>query len=230
MGNIPKPFLTAVFTASSHHPFRIPGQYEDVFPKGSLPIHQCIGYSDNALRNFFEYAKTQEWYRNTLFVITADHTNRHVTERYNNAKGLFEIPIAFYRPDNSLEGHRQSLICQTDIMPSVLAYLGYDKPIFAFGQDVLASNDGHFTVNYNHPLYQIFSDHLLLQFDGSQICAIYDFKQDPLLLNNINDSIAKLEENDTNKKEAQQMLLYLKAYIQQYISRMINDRLTVSPD
>ncbi len=232
MSNMQEPFMTAVFTASSHHPFRIPEQYEGVFPKGTLPIHQCIGYSDNALRKFFEYAKTQLWYKNTLFVITADHTNRLKTEKYNNTKGLYEIPIAFFVPDNSLERHSQSLICQTDIMPSVLAYLGYDKPFFAFGQDVLTSNEKHYAVNYNHPLFQIFSDSLLLQFDGKQVYAAYDFRHDPMLHNDIKDSLFVNSNNEpaTNKKEAQQMLLYLKAYIQQYISRMIENRLTTETD
>ena len=58
MSRMHEPFMTAVFTASSHHPFRVPKRYEGVFPQGSLPIHQCIGYSDYALRQFFNYGLT----------------------------------------------------------------------------------------------------------------------------------------------------------------------------
>ncbi|MBR1785698.1 MAG: sulfatase-like hydrolase/transferase [Paludibacteraceae bacterium] len=241
MSNMQEPFLTAVFTASSHHPFRVPLRYENRFSKGTLPIHQCIGYSDNALRQFFQYAKQQTWYDNTLFVFTADHTNRLKTEKYNNAKGLYEIPIAFYKPDNSLQGKKEIPFCQTDIMPTVLGYLGYDKAYFAFGNDkshFLTTNKtdsltnlNNYIVNYNHPLYQIFSDSLLLQFDGKDICAIYDYQADPMLKNNLKDSLLN-DSSDCapNKKEAQQMLLYLKAYIQQYISRMIENRLTTQTD
>ena len=61
MSQMKEPFMTAVFTASSHHPFRVPKRYENVFPKGTQPIHQCVGYADHALREFFAYAQEQEW-------------------------------------------------------------------------------------------------------------------------------------------------------------------------
>ena len=145
MSRMHEPFMTAVFTASSHHPFRVPKRYEGVFPQGSLPIHQCIGYSDYALRQFFNYAKTQPWFDHTLFVITADHTNENALPQYNNARGLFSVPIAFYYPGKTWdEPYDQSqAVSQVDIMPSVLAFLGYDKPFFAFGEDALTQHKRH---------------------------------------------------------------------------------------
>ncbi len=216
MSAMQPPFCTAVFTASSHHPFRVPERYENVFPKGTHPIHQCVGYSDNALRMFFQTAKQQPWYENTLFVFTADHTSMLTREEYNNAKGLYDIPIFFYKPDNSLAGTGVSPVSQTDIMPSILAYIGYDKPFFAFGQDALTQEKQQpYAINYNHPVYQIFSDSLLLQFDGEHTTAVYNFKQDRMLQHNLG-----------NTEETHDMETYLKAYIQQYISRMINNQLT----
>ena len=61
IGTFPQPFSVGLFTASSHHPFNVPERYKGKFPEGSLPIHKCIGYSDNALRLFFEYARQQKW-------------------------------------------------------------------------------------------------------------------------------------------------------------------------
>ncbi len=223
MSTLPQPFCTAVFTASSHHPFRVPARYENVFPKGTQPIHQCVGYSDNALRQFFAAAKEQAWYDNTLFVLTADHTNQHTYPQYGTSKGIFEVPIAFYAPDNSLAGKSDLPIAQTDIMPSVLAYLGYDAPFFAFGEDVLMAEQEaqtKYVVNYSHPVYQIFSTHLMIQFDGEKTTALYDFVADPLLQDN------RLSEL-SNNPEAQDMECYLKAYIQQYINRMVRNKLTV---
>ncbi len=212
MNTLHEPFCTAVFTASSHHPFRVPERYTDFFPKGTKPIHQCIGYSDNALREFFRRAK-----ENTLFVFTADHTNQITHPEYTTAKGLFEVPLFFYLPDNSLAGSDMQPTSQTDIMPSVLAYLGYDKPFFAFGEDILTEEKSHpYAICYNHPVYQIFSDSLLLQFDGRQTTAVYNFKHDKMLQHNI----------ESRTEETQFMETYLKAYIQQYISRMINNQLT----
>jgi phosphoglycerol transferase MdoB-like AlkP superfamily enzyme len=218
MSQMQQPFMTAVFTASSHHPFRVPKRYEDVFPKGTQPIHQCVGYTDHALRAFFACAKQQDWYGNTLFVITADHTNQVSLPEYKTAKGIFEVPIAFYSPRwNQGNLHNYGAVSQTDIMPSVLAYLGYSKPFFAFGENVLTQDKKHpYAVCYNHPVYQLFSDSLLLQFDGKKVCAAYNYQNDPMLQDNI------AEETNTEEMET-----YLRAYIQQYIYRLTTNQLTI---
>lgn len=218
MSQMPEPFMTAIFTASSHHPFRVPEQYEGVFPQGDKPIHPCVGYTDHALRKFFAYAQQQAWYENTLFVITADHTNQVSLPEYATAKGLFEVPIAFYSPQWSQgEVHEQSAVSQTDIMPSVLAYLGYQKPFFAFGKDILTKEkETPWAVCYNHPAYQLLSDSLLLQFDGQNTYAVYNYQNDPLLQNNI-----------ANEIDYSAMERYLHAYIQQYIYRLTTNQLTI---
>ena len=218
MSQMQEPFITAVFTASSHHPFRVPERYEGVFPQGDKPIHPCVGYTDHALRKFFAYAQQQAWYENTLFVITADHTNQVSLPEYATAKGLFEVPIAFYSPQWSQgEVHEQSAVSQTDIMPSVLAYLGYQKPFFAFGKDILTQEkETQWAVCYNHPAYQLLSDSLLLQFDGQNTYAVYNYQNDPLLQNNI-----------ANEIDYSAMERYLRAYIQQYIYRLTTNQLTI---
>lgn len=218
MNQMQQPFMTAVFTASSHHPFRIPDQYNDTFPKGSLPIHQCIGYTDYALRKFFEYAKQQDWYENTLFVLTADHTNQVSLPEYATAKGLFEVPIAFYSPKwDQGKLQTQGAVSQTDIMPSVLAYLGYNKPFFAFGEDILTKQKIHpLAICYNHPVYQLLSDSLLMQFDSKEIRAVYNYHTDPTLQQNI-----------ANKIDTKELETYLRAYIQQYIYRLTTNQLTI---
>ena len=218
MSQMPEPFMTTVFTASSHHPFRIPERYEGVFPQGDQPIHPCLGYTDHALCKFFQYAQQQEWYENTLFVITADHTNQVSLPEYATAKGLFEVPIAFYSPQwNQGEIREQSAVSQTDIMPSVLAYLGYQKPFFAFGKDILTKEkETPWAVCYNHPAYQLLSDSILLQFDGQNTYAVYNYQNDPLLQNNIASEI-----------NYSAMERYLRAYIQQYIYRLATNQLTI---
>ena len=52
-----EPFFSTFFSLSSHEPFYVPNEYEGVFPMGDVQMHQVIGYSDNALRKFFESAK-----------------------------------------------------------------------------------------------------------------------------------------------------------------------------
>lgn len=195
MNTLAEPFMTAVFTASSHHPYRIPARYEGQFPKGEIPMHQCIGYSDMALRRFFDYARQQPWFEHTLFVLTADHTNQLVHPN-DTRRALYEIPIAFYGVGLVPE-LREEVVSQIDIMPSVLSYLGYDAPYIAFGEDALTQpKQHHSAICYYHPVYELLT------------------ADDVLVLGEDNSSRATDE-------------TYLKAFIQQYISRMINNNLNV---
>ena len=201
MDTLPQPFLTTVFTASSHHPFKIPTRYEGYFPQGTIPLHQCVAYTDFALRRFFDYASQQPWFDNTLFVLTADHTNQLTTPEYRNTRGLFAVPIAFYSPARLAPDVRsQGAVSQIDIMPSVLNFLGYDKPYFAFGEDCLTQPKKHpWAVIYNHPLFEILSP----------------------------ESEVVLNERTPANEEEEVMLQYLKAFIQQYTDRMITNQLTI---
>lgn len=109
MGSFQQPFVSSIFTASSHHPFAIPKWCEGKFQEGTLPIHKCIRYSDNGLRLFFEKAKQQDWFNNTLFVFTADHTNQSEYPEYQTEVGKFRVPIIFYTPSGELKGRRNAI-------------------------------------------------------------------------------------------------------------------------
>lgn len=220
MSEMSEPFMTAVFTASSHHPFKVPEHYQDSFPEGTIPLHRCIGYSDHALQRFFAFAQTQPWFDHTLFVLTADHTNQLTRPEYTNAAGLYRVPIAFYYPASLPASQRTDVVSQTDIMPSVLACLGYNQAYFAFGEDALTQHKQHnYAVCYNHPLFQIMSDSLLVQFDGEKVVGVYDHRKDPCLQHNIVESV--------EPQRIAPIVDYLKAYIQQYIHRMIFNELSV---
>ena len=219
---IKQPFLATVFTASSHHPFNVPEQYRDSLrDEGGSPIHKCVRYTDLALRRFFERASRESWYKNTVFVLVADHTNQSTHDVYKTDLGLYSIPIIFYTPDGTLTPlHDASTIAQqTDITPTLLHLLGYNKPYLAFGDDLLSvSPEQSWAFSYNAGVYQLVKGDLMLQFDGIKTTAVYRFKTDPLL-----------KENLVNRlPEQQQMELLLKAIIQQYMSRMNENRLLPS--
>jgi phosphoglycerol transferase MdoB-like AlkP superfamily enzyme len=56
MSEMKQPFMTAVFTASSHHPYVVPEKYKTVYPEEGIIIHKCIRYTDMALGKFFQAA------------------------------------------------------------------------------------------------------------------------------------------------------------------------------
>ncbi len=99
LNDFKQPFCAALFSVSSHHPFKVPERYEGRFPKGTLPIHQCVAYTDYSLKKFFEKASKMSWFDNTLFVFTADHANQSYYPEYKTNIGVFAVPIIFHKPE-----------------------------------------------------------------------------------------------------------------------------------
>ena len=214
-----QPFFSTIFSVSSHDPFKVPPQYKGKFKKGPLPILQCIGYTDNALRKFFEKSRGESWFKNTIFVITADHATVSYHPEYQNSWGDVAIPILLYHPgDTSFRGIDTGVIQQIDVMPTVLSMLQYNKPYVAFGKNVLASNKLNFAVSYGAGYRWIEGDYLLF-FDGNKSQSLYNYHTDRLM----KDNLVKKEPDLTARLEKD-----LKAFIQQYNNRLLRDKLTVS--
>ena len=216
-----QPFFSTFFSVSSHHPFKVPAQYEGRFKKGPLPVLECIGYTDMALQKFFAEAKKSDWFNNTLFVIAADHATVTYHPEYQNAWGDIAIPILLYDPaDSSFRGIDDGLIQQMDIMPTVLDYLNYNKPFLAYGESVLNRNGRGFAFHYSGG-YRWVEDDYILFFDGIKSTALYNYKI------NKTEQINLLQREPT---QAAKMETKLKAFIQQYNNRIIQNRLTVNSD
>ena len=218
MGEMKEPFMTALFTASSHHPYVIPEEYKKVFPEEGIVIHKCIRYTDNALRKFFAKAKTMPWYKNTLFVITSDHTNLSDHEYYQTDLGGFCSPIIFFDPSGEFKpGMRDAIAQQIDIMPTVLSYLGNDRKYVGFGIDLLTTPaKDTWAVNYLNGIYQYVKGDYLLQWDGQKTKALYRFRTDLLLKQNVANKEPKVREA---------MEREVKAVIQSYMERMTRNEL-----
>jgi len=212
-----EPFFSSVFTTSSHHPFKVPKQYSGKFKKGPLPVQECIGYTDMALKRFFSTASKMPWFKNTLFVLTADHATISHFPEYQTTVGYYSVPIVFYNPAGNLKGMQEKSVQQIDIMPTILGILNYNKPYFAFGFDALATTDERFEVNNNEGSYSLFWKNYVLMNDGTKTTAIYAYKTDRLLKQNL---VGKLAEQPIMENK-------LKAFIQQYNNRMIHNQLTV---
>jgi phosphoglycerol transferase MdoB-like AlkP superfamily enzyme len=216
MTEMKEPFMTAVFTASSHHPYVVPEKYKDVYPEEGIIMHKCIRYTDMAIGKFFREASRQPWFQNTIFVITSDHTNMSDHDYYQTDIGGFCSPIIIYEPGgNRTPGTEPKIAQQTDILPTVMGLLHYDEPYFAFGIDVLNTPaDDTWAVNYLNGIYQYVKHGHVLQFDGQQTRAVYSLR-DSLMKHNL---AGQLPQQPQMERE-------LKAIIQQYMERMTQDRL-----
>ena len=211
-----EPFFTTFFSLTSHEPFKVPLEYKDVFPVGNVQMHEVIGYSDNALREFFNSSKNQPWFKNTLFVITADHSNQFWYPFYSEGINRFAIPIIFYHPDNSFVGVNNKLAQQLDIFPSIIDLIGYDKPINAWGRSLFTENlDNPFSIHFSGTVYRFSMNQFTLVFDGDNVIGVYNIDDYALNKNLIND-----DQIDYSFEEQ-----YLKAFFQDYMERVIDGKL-----
>ena len=199
-----EPFLTTFFSLSSHPPYVLPKNYKHQFEK--IGIRETIKYTDDALQQFFKNIKDKEWFKNTLFIITADHTSgEKYNKKYKNRIGRYSIPLLLFKGDSSIIGEDNSIVQQIDIMPTILEEISYTKPYLAFGKSLFS--DESWAISKSHSGYRFITD------QG--------------IINN------KLENypnfNDWNLKEISNKenpnIYLLKAIKQDYNSRMKNNNL-----
>lgn len=214
-----QPFMTTVFTASSHHPFKIPEKYKGKFKKGPLEMHEPIQYTDYAIKKYFETAKKQPWFNNTIFVFTGDHTNQIYYPEYEKAMNRFAVPLVFYspNPEYQLKGENQEIAQQIDIYPTLADLIGYNKPIRSWGRSLVS--DKKYTpimMNSDGNTEQFIIGNYMYRFDGKEIIGVYD-KTDLGFEKNLIDQI-KTPEVEKGKQIA-------KAWYQDYMNRVINRKL-----
>lgn len=132
-----EPFVAVVFTLSTHQPYKIPAEYADRFAKGTLPIHQSLGYTDHALREFFSVAEKMPWSERTLFVITGDHTGPPAAPR-RRLIDAYRVPLILYHPGAVLPSTDPNRVAQHfDIPASIFDHLGMNPArLLPFGRSV----------------------------------------------------------------------------------------------
>lgn len=214
-----QPFFSTIFTLSSHHPFEVPKKYTGKFKEGDIPILKSVGYSDYALKRFFETAKQMPWFNNTLFILCADHTGLSDDYFYSNLLGSHAIPIVYYMNNSNLKGIDSTVTQQLDIMPSILDYLNYPKNYFSFGKSVFDSTQTGNALTFNNNFYQFVEQDYVLQFDGTSTIALFNYKKDSTLKNNL---------KTTDKELVKRMEQATKARIQTYEQRLINNKMTTN--
>jgi len=218
MNSFHQPFLASIFSLSSHHPFIVPDKYKGKFKKGPAPIVEVVGYTDFALREFFSKISGTSWFKNTLFVITADHTNESIHKEFQNDLGYYCVPVIFYKQGSDLKGIRNRIAQQIDIMPTVLSYLNYDEEYIAFGNNLLDDSYESFAFNTNGSTYHLYmKDHLLIMIDYKPV-GLFNYKKDKFLVSNLIDQEPELAQKMTEK---------LRAIIQTYNSRLIDNNMVV---
>jgi len=211
--------MATLFSVSSHHPFKIPEKYNGKFKKGPLEIHEPIGYTDFALKQFFKTAEKMPWFQNTIFVFVADHTNQVAYPEYEKALNRFAIPLLFYSPNPKyhLKGEIREPAQQIDIYPTLADLMGYNKKIRSWGRSLVAEQKEDFMIiNSDSINEQFIIGNYIYLFNGKDVTGIYDIEDKALEKNLL---------NKVDNPEMQRGILLSKAWYQDYMDRVINRKL-----
>lgn len=212
-----QPFMATLFSVSSHEPYKVPDKYEGKFPTGKVNINESIGYTDYSLKQFFAAAKKQSWFKNTLFVLVADHGNTIAYDEYRKEFNKHTVPILFYSPEGKYVGVNNDWAQQIDIYPTILDMIGYQKPFRSWGRSLISDKQvAPFVIKYGSNRYQFMSGNYICTFDGKKAIGFYA-AQDKAMKHNL---IAK------RNSEMDLLELRCKAFIQDYMERIIDKRLT----
>jgi len=212
-----QPFFSTVFTLSSHDPYNVPDKYKAIFKDGKLPITKTIAYTDFALMQFFNAIKKTSWFKNTLFVFTADHTSNTQNPIFQNSYGYHKIPIFFYQY-NQTPKVCKTITQQIDILPNVMEYLNYDQSYFSFGKSTFQNtNSNNIGLHYVDGIYETFTNIQLVKFDTKKITSVYDLTMDSLIQNDVK----------TSQKMNPFLLEYSRAFLQTYTQCLTQNKMTV---
>lgn len=187
LNSFSRPFFSMIFSLSSHHPYKIPESMKGRFEKGPLEILESIQYADWSLRQFFKMAEKMEWYKDTLFVITADHTQKTLLKEFDSEVGRFRIPILFFHPTfhwpqvNTLKP-----VQHIDILPSILDLLSEkNQPLVLLGQSVFNKDPEKSVILFNDQRHFLINKDWILVRDLKGELTFYKVN-DPFLLSKAN--------------------------------------------
>lgn len=202
-----QPFCASFLTLSLHHPFPVPEPYKTLLDSIKDPVKKSLRYTDIALNLFFNEIKHKEWYQNSIIAICADHVSGSMGNFEGNVLNEFAIPISFIAVGDSAFNKPQiQSISQVDMYPSILDYIGYDKPFKSLGKSGIRKQ--HECVQYQgNGMYVILDYPFAMQFDNNHKKIFRFFRY------NENRTTSDVTDNDSKKIELEKRI---KAYLQTY--------------
>lgn len=233
LSKLHQPFFAGWLTLNPHMPFKVPSGWKpDGYKSAAGTASQAAEYVDRSLRNFFEEARKQPWYDNTVFIITSDHGTRDFPKTPHDTDWIQpHIFFIVYAPDGSipLGTVDDRVMSQHDIAPTLLGMAGYSKPFVALGSDVFSDSHAPYALNIINGSVQVMSTRYLAKFtpDMKKLEAFYDIRKDPTLKKSLTGQGKSL--TGFEEKEAEAMTKWGRAFMQDYTTRTIEHRMSVTP-
>jgi phosphoglycerol transferase MdoB-like AlkP superfamily enzyme len=149
ISSLPEPFFSMIFTVSSHSPYDYPGKTNIPFAELENDYLNSVFYTDKCLGQYFEKAKTQPWFMNTLFILVSDHGHSTQKNWHFESKEYRRIPMLLYGPAISAEfrGKQMDAISsQHDIAATLLNQLEIPSPEFRWSRNLFNPYTKQFTL------------------------------------------------------------------------------------
>lgn len=129
-----KPFMNFIMTTSNHRPYDYPDGKIDI------PSHTgrdgAVKYTDYAIGDFLAKAKKKPWFKNTIFVIVADHCASSAGKS-ELPLDKYHIPMIIYAPQIIKPQVISKIASQIDIMPTLFGILNWSYESKFYGKDIL---------------------------------------------------------------------------------------------
>lgn len=163
---IEQPFFAMILTVSNHSSYEIPYGRVPALVGGDTNTRKlnAFRYADWAIGQFFEKASQTEYFKNTIFVLVADHGHDLVAERIMDVPG-HRIPGLFYAPGIIVPRRVSTVASQMDIAPTLLAMLGGRYEHCFMGRNILEvrPDDGFAMMHSNDNITFVTSDHAVVE-------------------------------------------------------------------
>lgn len=136
-----KPFFSLMFSTSNHEPFEFPDGRIQLFDKTKNTVNNAMKYADFSIGKFFELAKKEAYFKNTIFIVIADHNTR-TYGKYLVPIKKFRIPALIIGPNIPKGKKFETLSSQIDIPPTLLSMIGMKVETPMPGRNIKDINPG----------------------------------------------------------------------------------------
>lgn len=216
-----EPFLAVNYNTTTHYSYTLPRDYKVKFPANYTDAMKSMAYYDSSLHLFFNAAKNEKWFQNTVFIFCPDHWGSpDVFNTHANNIEIFKIPILIFEPSVNKEIRDSTLVSQFDILGTMLGVGGYRDTAISYGNDLRNLNSS----SENKIIYNRISDNLYQVFDGNYVLGfniisnkteyLYNYREDKSLKNDLkNDLSYSIIQNKLSDKIK---IFYQKSVMQYY--------------
>lgn len=184
-----KPFFSLVFTSSNHAPYEFPDGRIKLYDAEKQTVNNAVKYADYALGQFFEKAKQSSYWKNTVFLVVADHNSR-VYGAELVPVNRFHIPALIIGADIEAK-HFKHLASQIDLLPTLLSVAGIDAEYPAIGHDLVdpvnANSEGRAIMQFGGTQAYMQEDGRVVVLQKNKEPVQYVYRHDHLKSSDVQD-------------------------------------------